>query len=128
MVSILSSTVVVPGEISGPRLVVAVAVVVATLTLMSGGSSKLTPTDLHMFCAKPRVTVWKLLGELGDLGGREMEMEMGIGKWSVPCWSETLQVRAMWDWREPMKAGVQKQWTSTSVQPAAVMADSVTFA
>lgn len=58
---------------------------------------------------------------------------MGLGIWgmefegNVPCWSETLQVRPIWDWREPMKAGVQKQWTSTSVQPAAVMADSVTF-
>jgi hypothetical protein len=58
MVAILSSTVVVPAEMSGPRLV-AVAVVVATLTLMSGGSSKLTPTDLHMFWVKPRVTVGK---------------------------------------------------------------------
>lgn len=57
----VSTTVVVPAEISGPRLV-AVAVIVATLTLMSGGSSKLTPMDLHMFWAKPRVTVFEMLG------------------------------------------------------------------
>ena len=118
----VSTTAVVPAEMSGPRLFVVVAVDVATLTLMSGGSSKLTPTDLHMVWVKPRVTVFdvgRVVREVVGLGGEK--------RGGAPCWSETLHVCAIWDWRDPINAGVQKQWTSMSVQPAAVMADSVTF-
>ena len=63
-VAVVSTTDVVPAEDPGPRLlvVVAVAVEVATLTLISGGRSKLMPMDLHMFWVKPRVTVFGMLG------------------------------------------------------------------
>lgn len=82
-VAVVSTTDVVPAEEFGPKLLVvgAVAVEVATLTLISEGRSKLMPIDLHMFWVKPRVTVCGMLRWAFGFLERGESVGKRVGAW-----------------------------------------------